>query len=305
MRGKHLVSRLGWSQRGWGVWLAGLLGAGSVVGCFGPSWAEIDALEGEVAQLQARVSAAPVLPSVNADPEDNMGVLNWPGQDQAMVVWPWLQQVLQMQGLQVLALRPQGVSVSDVPEQTVLLHLQGRWDDWLALAQHMAALAPWWWVDQWQVVPAPEGQVRLELLTRLAWWPTALQDPRRSAWEAPDAPQAGARPALGSELFGVRQAITSVSSLQAANAEAVVGLSALSPDPRHWPVSALQLQGVWQQAGQWHAVLGAGLVLTTVRAGQRLGPEGWRVHRVDRDGVTLTMGQGESVRHLGWQGGKP
>jgi Tfp pilus assembly protein PilP len=70
-------------------------------------------------------------------------------------------------------------------------------------------------------------------------------------------------------------------------------------------VHALRLQGVWQQADQWHAVLGDGLAHVTVQPGQRVGQEGYRVQRIAQDGVVLRADKEEPVLRLDWRGGQP
>jgi len=279
----------------------GVLALCGVVGLLGPERAELEALETEVAQLQDRLSAAPV-PRPLQDAVQGSGAsersawLDGPTQEQGAAVWPWLQQRLQDQGLQVIALRPQGLSAEGLPEQTVQLQLQGRWRDWLALSQAMAVHAPWWVVDQWQVTPVGVGDVRIELQARVGWLPLLLLDPKRAVWAGPQWPvaaRAGEPPATDALLFGLPEV---------AAAAQLPSTPVLPQDPRHWPVRALRLQGVWQEAGQWHALLGAGLAQATVRVGQRVGQEGLRVRRVDMAGVALAADSGESIVRLAWQG---
>jgi hypothetical protein len=279
--------------------VAGGLALYAVVGLFGPEATELDLLEADVAQLQARLSAAPAQPTV-AGPAVSIApaLLDWPAHAQMAAVWSWLQQRLQAQGLQVMALRPQALSPQGLPEQTVQLQLQGRWHDWLVLSQAMAVHAPWWVVDQWQVAPMSAGDVRIELQARVGWLPPFLQDSKRAVWMGPQwdvADRAVERPVADAPLFGMPET---------AAAEAVQLIPLLPQAPRHWPVRALRLQGVWQEAGQWHALLGEGLAQTTVRAGQRVGQEGMKVRRVDMAGVELIAGSGEPVVRLAWQGDK-
>lgn len=283
--------------------LAGLFGLGLSGWLTGPETGAMAALESDVAQLQSRLQAAPSPPPAQTQPWP--AASQWPAPGDAVTVWPWLQQRLQAQGLQVLAMRPQAVTVDrGLPEQVVSLRLQGRWRDWLALERAVDAHVPWWVVDQWQVVPAgtTEAEVRIELQARLGLQPPALQ---RAAsvptawptWAVDDmATEAGA------ELF--RPASTPLS--EPAVAAAGEAVSALPADPRQWPVRELRLLGVWHQSGAAHAVLGAGLNRLVVSPGQRLGQEGWRVRRVHHDGVELVAAQpGGAVLHLTLQGDKP
>lgn len=296
------------------MWLgSGVLGLAGVLWLFGPDADEWATLETEVAQWQARLPPAPETTPRPADPASavsgSASTPPWPRQDQAEVLWSWLQQGVQVQGLQLLVLRPQGPLASSaatsLPEQTVWLQLQGRWPDWLALSESLAAHAPWWSITQWQVVPAGEGLVRIELQARVGWWPSALQVPNVPVWTGPPWPVASAAPGHGAELFGMPDAHGLVPPQDSAPAQVAVLALSLPPDPRQWPVHALGLQGVWQQAGEWHAVLGAGLALTAVRAGQRVGQEGYRVQSVGLRGVVLRSPSDGSALHLAWQGGKP
>ena len=307
---------------------AGVLGLCGVLWLFGPDADASAALEAEVAQWQARrpptpepMSApqavpGPVVPA-SAAPGSTVSP-PWPGPHQTSSLWPWLQQRAQAQGLQVLALRPQsietpnpatpsqgtpGAGVPALPEQTVLLHLQGRWSDWRSLSRDLAAHAPWWLLTQWQVVPAGAGEVRIELQARVGLWPPALPGRGVPVWTGPVWPAKRAAPDTGAELFGMPESNGLAQARDGASAPATP--LPLSLDPRQWPVHGLRLQGVWQQAGQWHAVLGAGLSQTTVRAGQRVGQEGYRVQTVGPDGVVLRAPSNGPALHLGWQGDKP
>ena len=294
-----------------GMALLGLCGALWLGGTDADEWF---ALEAELAQWQARLPApAASTPWAGqagagggAAPQGGVFTTPWPQPQQTVALWPWLQQGAQIHGLQVLALRPQkpdkvGVVAHALPEQTLLLHVQGRWPDWQAWSQTWPAQAPWLLPTQWQVVPAGaganEGEVRIELQARVGLWPSALQDTHTPAWSALPWPLEQTAPGAGAGPFG--------GHVDSGPAVVAPGPSSLSSDPGQWPVQAIRLQGVWQQAGQWHAVLGAGLSQTTVRAGQQLGHERYLVHKVGMDGVALRAVANGAVLHLTWQGGKP
>ncbi len=281
--------------------MVAVLGAGGFAWVFGPALDEVDALQRDLAQLQTQ---PPLTRTATASaPPEPAASAAWPEPAQATILWPWLQQRLQAQGLQVLALRPQTMNTpaSGLPEQAVILQLQGHWPDWHAWSQDMAAHAPWWGVDQWQVVPAGAGQVRIELQARVGLWPATLAWPERSSWVAPEWPLVRAAAGSREPLFGLHGA-------EAGAAQSVSASRPLAPalsDPRGWPVHALRLQGVWQQADQWHAVLGDGLAHVTVQPGQRVGQEGYRVQRIAQDGVVLRADKEEPVLRLDWRGGQP
>ena len=311
---KHVRSAIAWGrqwqqQMPWFVGAA-VLGLCSVVWLSGPDADDLAAREAEVAQWQARVSQLPT-PKVAQVVAARAGLLGdgthlppWPASQQTAAVWTWLQEGAQAQGLQVLAMRPQGMSSLSaggeaLPEQALLLQLQGRWQDWQALNRAWLAQAPWFLPLQWHVVPAGAEAVRIELQTRVGLWPAVLQAQRVPQWSAALWPPVETVPIGVANPFGV--------PAEAGATAAVVPSSSapLSADPRQWPVHGLHLQGVWQQSGQWHAVLGDGLTLTTVRVGQQVGQEGYRVRKVGMDGVVLTSSTHSPALHLGWQGDKP
>lgn len=240
----------------------------------------LEALRLEVAQLQMQAQAQAQAPQISAARQQGP-VPEGPVLAESARAWPWLQQRLRAHGLQVQLLRPQAVTGSrPLPEQAVAVRLQGRWRDWLAFEAALHRHAPWWVIDQWQVVPAglPSDEVRIELQARLGFRPPAWQDQATDrVW--PEWPVlAGGQP--GDDLFA--QAPTPTAS-------AVAGETPmpLSTDPRAWPVHALRLLGVWQQAGTAHAVLGEGLNQVVVRQGQRIGREAYRVRRIGDDQVEL------------------
>ena len=261
-----------------------------------------EAVDQEVTQLQTRLqSAAGRALSPESSAQDLL--LDVPGQHETDALWPWLQQRLRAQGLQTQALQPQAMAtVQGLPEQAVRLRLRGRWRDWLAFEQAMDAHVPWWTVEHWQVVPdgAKPGEVRIELQARLGLLPPALQAGRRAigAWPAwsvvPMAP--------GAPLFDRPSARPVAHAVQAVPDEHRVW----SADPRSWPVRALRLLGVWQQAGSAHAVLGLGQEQVTVKPGQQVGIEGYRVRRVQADAVELQAPHALGpVLHLSLQGDQP
>ena len=296
-------------QRQWAVLLlAAVLGAGVTVGLFAPDTREREALDADVAQLQARLQPLPQATPGKAL-SDAQALPDLPELNEASMVWPWMQQRLQAQGLQVQALQPQGMAtVQGLPEQTVRLRLSGRWRDWLAFEQAIDTHVPWWVIDQWQVVPAgtKPGDVRIELQVRIGLRPSVLQVERAGprvwpVWSvAPDATNAAD---AGPTLFGLPAVQPMAPAVQAMASQALAGLSA---DLRWGSVHAVRLLGIWRQAGAAHAVLGQGLDHVVVRVGQQVGSEGYRVIAVRDSGVVLQApGADGAVLHLDIQGGKP
>jgi hypothetical protein len=273
----------------------------------------LDALQLEVAQLkiQAETQMQAPLPRrqgeedwpTNGDGPRLLQAADPPDLAEGSTVWPWLQQRLRAQGLQVQLLRPQAVNgARTLPEQGVAVRLQGRWHDWLAVESALHRHAPWWVIDQWQVVPVgPQpGDVRIDLQLRLGFRPPALpaQGPTPRVW--PEWPVLADRePMPGIDLFA---------QVQAPLANTVAGQPAppQPADPRGSPVHAWRLLGVWQQAGTVHAVLGDGEHPIVVQQGQRLGRGAYRVRSIGDGQVELAgAGPAGQVLRLTLQKEKP
>ena len=258
----------------------------------------LEALRLEVAQLQAQVQdpQAPVARQQAPMPDG-------PALAESAQAWPWLQQRLRAHGLQVQLLRPQAVNdPTTLPQQQVAMRLQGRWHDWLAVESALHRHAPWWVIDQWQVVPVgpQSGEVRIDLQARLGFRPPALQAHGAMPRVWPEWPVLADRePLAGNELFA--QAPTPL-----ANAVAGQATAPLPADPSGSPVHAWRLLGVWQQAGTAHAVLGDGESPIVVRQGQRVGLGAYRVRRIGQDQVELAgAGPAGQVLRLTLQKEKP
>lgn len=286
--------------RGLAMLLAGLVGLGLSGWLAAPDMQAMEALESEVLRLQSRLQSGPVSAQARPAPLASVPQRPWPQAAEATAFWPWLQQRLQAQGVQVLSLRPQAVRTEQgLPEQGVLLRLQGRWQDWLALEQGFHAHVPWWGADQWLVTPAgtTPGEVRIELQARLGlmpagWLPRPPPVQNWPAWDETTLP-------MGAELFGLP---TATAALAAASPAAGSVSNGLLPGK----VDAWRLLGVWRQDGTAHAVLEAGADRQTVRAGQKLQPQGWRVRRVEDASIELAVpGAGAAVRRLTLEGDPP
>lgn len=261
---------------------AQLLGAGLVGAVLG-GWFwqdEIDTLERlqqEVQALQARAAAAGAAPSAQAGAgtardavTDAQGHGAEPLLAQQAQVWAWLQQGLHSHGLQVLALRPGALERSEgLPSQTLVLELQGRWQDWQVFERRLGALATWWTPEQWQVVPAggTDDEARLVWHLRLGW--------RAESGRAQGGRTATALPLPAWPLLPARAQVTPAGPDDTRPAQ---------------QATAWRLQGTWQQDGVWHAVLAQGANRWVVVPGQRLGPQGtpaMRVQQVSASGVEL------------------
>lgn len=282
-----------------------------------PQRSALTQLEDELAQWRNRASSLPPDP---APPPATLAPPDWPAPEQATSVWSWLRQGAQAHGLQVLALQASAQQISaggaDLAELPVRLRLLGPWPDWLAFVAVLDAQAPWWVIDQWQVVPDAQlaGQVRIDVQGRVGLQPQT--DPARSpmprVW--PAWPQARVAAGADAGIFafvplGSAAAAPSApasSGPASASAPAPEASAPWSADPSTWPVQQLQLLGVWSQAGVTHAVLGRGLAQVTVSPGQRIGREAYRVRRIWATGVELQAPGAtgpEAVLTLTWTGG--
>ncbi len=294
------------------VCLAFMTGASPPLLWWWPQHSAVAQLEDEMGQLRNRLASyraaqAPARAAASAAPD-------WLLPEESTQAWSWLQQGAQAHGLQVLALQAlprQGGS--DLPEQPVRLRLLGAWPDWLAFVAALDGQAPWWLVDQWQVMPDGQtaGLVRIDVQARVGLQPptavaTAAAPRVWPEWRQARA-TAGASAGAGTDLFGWPRAAgpAAAAVVRAKDLPETEASAPLPADPRLWPVRHLQLLGVWWQAGEAHAVLGQGLAQFTVSTGQRIGREAYRVRRIGAAGVEL-QGPGatgrEAVLTLTWSG---
>ena len=287
--------------------LAFLLGSVPLLLTWGPDSATLDALEGEVAELHSRLQPGMPVATRQAHAPEVLA-LDWPHPDEPTAAWTWLQLGAQAHGLQVQALQPQPVvTVGDLPEQPARWRLQGPWHQWLALEAALDASAPWWLVDQWQVVPDGQvaGDVRIELQGRLGLQPHSVPATLSTQRDWPVWQHTRAADPRGAEVFAVPQGARLSAAAPAAATAANPPTEPLPADPRLWPLRELRLMGVWWQGGTAHAVLGQGLLQVTVAPGQRIGREAYLVQRVSESGVELAparKGERATVLELTWSG---
>ncbi len=290
------------------VCLAFLSGAAPPLLWGWPQHSAVAQLEDELGRLRSRLASsrlaqAPARAAASAVPD-------WPQPDEATQVWSWLQQGAQAHGLQVLALQtlPRHAG-ADLPEQPVRLRLLGAWHDWLAFVATLDGQAPWWLVDQWQVVPDGQtaGLVRIEVQARVGLQPPTAVASASTPRVWPEWPQARASTGAGTGLWALPRVAGPAAAAKAQDLPETEASAPLPVDPRLWPVRQLQLLGVWWQGGEAHAVLGQGLAQFTVSTGQRVGREAYRVRRIGAAGVELqapgASGR-EAVLTLNWSGGQ-
>lgn len=328
----------------WQPLMAGLLCAGVGFVAGGVPWQdEIDALQHlqqQVSALHSRLAAIPLTLAPNAaDADRRDGAQNDPLNDtlhgpkkapawldvrQAASFWPELQQGLKAQGLQLQALKPgpQEVLAGGLT-QTVLLDLQGDWDDWRLFEQQLDRHVPGWAMSRWQVTPlqagangpGDAGQVRMQWHVQWAWREVEMAGPAQGAAQTGAPPRGGewlglvavSAPVRTASLFAepgrVARPQSIVQSNAQSNAQSVATPEWVGP-VEQWPVQALRFQGVWQQAGVLHAVLGSGLQQVVVVPGQAVGREAYRVLHVGADEVVLQPPHAtQAPLRLGWSGG--
>ena len=286
------------AARRWGWALAAaLLGMGGVL------WWGADAIEAhsqlqqQVQRLGGSAKAESRVSSTLPDAPDFMVHLPAPGSADHLGLA--LQEGLLAQGLQVLAMRPQALQTGGpLPSQPVALRWQGRFSDFSQAWASLVDAGPVWTLDRLTVVPGASAD-------QLQW------DGVWRAWLRPDAATEQAWPAgwVTSPRSGLTEGFNpfvtaaSVSASEAMAAEAETS-AALPADPHQWPVSAIRLVGVWQQADRVQAVLSAGAHWVVLGAGAPLAREGYRIRAVYPESVELQPRRSaEPVRVLRLEGG--
>ena len=262
-------------------------------------WALRTELQGELqAELQGESMAAPVraasdaLPAV--PPSTSTAVsLALPAPPNALDWLPVLQaHGLRLQSLQHHAERAQGAPAAGSAGSgaaALSLALQGDWRDWLALEQQAPALLAGWLPQSWQVQalgpPAAPGQVQLQWQLRWSGVTTAAaraeSDTVTRANTAADASPAEAR----------RAAATGAEVFSAAAALAESGVPPVVPRAPALASTPWRLLGVWQQAGEAHAIVQGSGQWHALSPGQSLGHSALRVQRIEGGQVWLSQGQ--------------
>lgn len=219
-------------------------------------------------------------------------------------VWTGLQQALGAQGVQVVSIRVlPDVASGPLPSQSAALRVNAPYPDWVKAWRTLSASGPVLSIERMSVVPhIPSQGAQIDVVLR--HWFKPGSDPGPAA---PDlladgvtAARSALGPSTGADIFGSLASATAPAPLTPQMAQADGAL--LPADPQRWPLARIRLLGTWQQGGQWRAVLSAGELWVSVRAGQRISQEGHRVMAIQRDAVTLRSAQGEHM-DLNWPGG--
>jgi len=271
--------------------------AGSMAGMGGMLWWNADVIE-QHSQLQRKVQglqgvARPVGSAVHALPAGFDLIDRLPAQSSASRLGLDLQNGLESQGLQVLALRPQALQTGlPLPSQAVALRLQGRFLDFSQAWTALVDAGPVWTLDRLTVVPSlPAGQLQWDGVWRAWLRPDAAAE---QAW--PVGWVTSTRPglSLGNDPFVPPGSALAGPAVNASD----VAPAALSADPRQWPLASIRLVGVWQQADRVQAVLSAGSHWVALGVGARLAVEGYRVKAVYPELVELQPPKGEDLVHI-------
>lgn len=279
-----------WRARGTGLALGLGLGLVLLEWVWGEEMQQAWVWHEALAQMQAKHQR--VAPTVAASdpvpgPGDVAQALPFgPGVQERDAAWLWLQQGLQAQGLKVEMLRPEpSESKAPVTSQLAHLRMSGAWTDWVAVGRHMAAHTPWWDWQQWLVQPAGgPGQVQVDARLRLWFRPERTQGRPVQEWPTWPVVQGGALTPL---LAGGDGPATPA------------GTQTEASDPLSPP--AWQLLGVWTQADGRRVVLGHGADWMVLAPGQTLGPQAYRLDRIDAQGVRLRGAGSDQPLLLPWE----
>ena len=235
----------------------------------------LERLEQEVLALaqQQEPALAAVLPKHHSS--DAFKPQDWPSQADSVALWAAVQHGLEACGLEVQVLQPQASGHREgLPEQAVALRLLGPWSSWRTCEQALAEQAPWWLVQQLQVLPTGQrpDEVSIELQARIGWRPEHWAS--AGPWQWRFLPPGQSLSAATLPLFGTGEGVENLAT------SVVSGQNA--------GTSAMRLLGVWQQDGRFHALLDLGIEQVYATAGQRLSRSAYRVRHVGPDSVDLT-----------------
>jgi hypothetical protein len=254
-------------------------------------------------------------------------------------LWTDWQQVLAVHGLRLQSLQPvasgglgiQGTAAggteerSALPYQATALRVRGRFEDWTRLWAACTEAGPVCSLDRIRVAATEQAnEVQIDMVLRLWMQPgdstsqRAVMDaesaiasqPHQTDWLAPFLQtfvrHSGATlfvsdAASGSMSQRPSQSLSSTAAATEGASPAMATLEVLSQDPRHWPLAAIRLVGLWQQGSERQAFLSAGGQWARVSRGQRVTLEGHRVVAITDRGVSLRLASGPVIQ-LDWQG---
>ncbi|WP_416546620.1 hypothetical protein ACHEXK_12420 [Limnohabitans sp. DCL3] len=226
---------------------------------------------------------------------------------------------LRLQSLQALPSNGEAGRGASLVSHVAAWRVLGRFEDWARVWAACAEHGPLCAIERISVVPVdPPGEVQIDAVMRFwmrlpetqsldergladGWGPALPRrgpaDRWRTALFAPSlAAEAGVNP-------GKADGRSTASGADAAAADAA-SLANLPEDPQQWPLARIRLAGVWQHGGERLALLSAGSHTVTVRLGQRVALEGYRVAEISDKAVHLRLGHG-AWRELTWAQAHP
>ena len=310
------------------VWFGALVGAGLVGLACDDQLHEHLQVADAVDRLAVQVALAQPVATVPApdkpEPAANRAQ-TLPGQQTVTRVWPDLQQALTRHGLRVTSMRPLSEPVTDLaampwPSQAVALRMTGRFVDWQQAWIDLSAAGPVWSMDRLSVTPqnlsamagagSQAGAAGVQVDAVLRVWLQPGPDGSK-AWPMQQVAGATVLSPSRDEVFalalaGNTMSVTPTNHVVAGGPMPLVTDPSpiLSADPLQWPLARVRLAGLWQQEGQWQAVLAAGPHVVRVRPGQRIAQEGWRIDAVQSASVRLRSVQG-TLHELHLEGASP
>jgi len=190
----------------------------------------------------------------------------------------------------------------------------GRFDDWVRVWAACAESGPVCALDRINVVATQQpGEVQIDAVMRV--WMRSAEGQVSDALDLADwmvDVQKGTRPSAHSRTALFAPSHSFEADLNTPRADALVpptrsigllsagaSLSAISDDPKEWPLARIRLAGIWQQGAERQALVSAGPHVVRVVLGQRISLEGHRVAAITDHGVHLRLGKGPTLE-LPW-----
>jgi Tfp pilus assembly protein PilP len=234
-------------------------------------------------------------------------------------LWTAWQQTLATHGLRLVLLQPMPSTGTEGRGAGLVSHaaawrVLGRFDDWVRVWAACAESGPVCALDRINVVATQQpGEVQIDAVMRV--WMRSAEGQVSDALDLADwmvDVQKGTRPSAHSRTALFAPSHSSEADLNTPRADALVpptrskgllsagaSLSAISDDPKEWPLARIRLAGIWQQGAERQALVSAGPHVVRVVLGQRISLEGHRVAAITDHGVHLRLGKGPTLE-LPW-----
>ncbi|WP_322993128.1 hypothetical protein [Limnohabitans sp.] len=246
-------------------------------------------------------------------------------------LWTAWQQTLATHGLRLVLLQPMP-SIGTVRQGAAWVshaaawRILGRFDDWVRVWAACAESGPVCTLDRINVVATQQpGEVQIDAVMRV--WMSSAEGQASDALDLADwmaDVQKGTRSTAHSRTALFAPSHLSVADPNTPRADGLAApsrteglpaagasLSAMSDDPKQWPLARIRLAGLWQQGNDRQALVSAGPHAVRVVLGQRISLEGHRVAAITDHGVHLRLGKGPTfelpwaeVSQVGGSGGQ-